>query len=59
MERHHAEYSEVKTMKFYNIVKDGIFNVIDEGQYEAIYKPCGGAVQRYGARHRAFGNGRR
>ena len=28
-------------MKFYNIVKDGIFNVIDEGQYEAIYKPMG------------------
>lgn len=28
-------------MKFYNIMKDGIFNVIDEGQYEAIYKPKG------------------
>ena len=28
-------------MRFYNIIKDGIENVIDEGQYEAIYKPKG------------------
>ena len=28
-------------MKFYNIEKDGVKNVIDEAQYEAIYKPNG------------------
>ncbi len=28
-------------MKFYNIEKSGIKNVIDEGQYEAYYKPQG------------------
>lgn len=28
-------------MKFYNIEKDGIKNVIDEAQYESIYKPRG------------------
>lgn len=28
-------------MRFFNIVKDGIKNVIDEAQYEAIYKPAG------------------
>ena len=28
-------------MKFYNIIKDGIKNVIDEWQYESIYKPAG------------------
>lgn len=27
--------------KFYNIEKDGIANVIDEYQYDAIYKPMG------------------
>lgn len=28
-------------MKFLNIIKDGIENVVDEGVYEAIYKPAG------------------
>lgn len=28
-------------MKFLNIMKDGIANVVDEGVYEAIYRPAG------------------
>ncbi len=28
-------------MKFFNIIKDGIKNIIDEAQYETIYKPAG------------------
>lgn len=28
-------------MKFFNIIKDGIKHIIDEAQYEAIYKPAG------------------
>lgn len=28
-------------MKFLNIVKDGIDNVVDEAVYEAVYKPAG------------------
>lgn len=28
-------------MEFYNIIKDGISNTVDAGQYEAIYKPAG------------------
>ena len=28
-------------MKFLNIVKDGIDNVVDEAVYEAVYKPMG------------------
>lgn len=28
-------------MKFLNIVKDGIDNIVDEAVYEAIYKPAG------------------
>lgn len=28
-------------MKFLNIVKDGIDNVVDEAMYEAVYKPAG------------------
>lgn len=28
-------------MKFLNIEKDGIGNVVDEGLYQAVYKPAG------------------
>ncbi len=31
-------------MKFLNIVKDGIDNVVDEALYEAVYKPAGWKV---------------
>lgn len=31
-------------MKFLNIVKDGIDNVVDEATYAAIYKPAGWTI---------------
>ena len=31
-------------MRFLNIEKDGIKNVIDEGQFYAIYQPAGWAI---------------
>lgn len=36
--------------KFYNIEKDGIANVIDEYQYDAIYKPMGWVGRSSGMR---------
>lgn len=33
-------------MEFYNIVKDGVTNTVDAGQYESIYKPAGWRIIR-------------